>query len=72
MAPYAFELPTTGVISFSDFCVDRSDSYGIAILDATTARANMRAILKETKHSGGEKDYLRVIKVMRLYLEGYT
>lgn len=63
MAPYQYELPTTGAISFTDICIDGTGSYTVALVEATTARANLRSILKEHKHGAGEKDYLRIIKV---------
>ncbi|KAF7970386.1 hypothetical protein HWV62_24249 [Athelia sp. TMB] len=63
MSTYHYELPTTGAISFADFCVDESSSYAVAISEATQARANLRTALKESKRDHGEKDYLRLIKV---------
>ncbi|KAG1847433.1 hypothetical protein C8R48DRAFT_837134 [Suillus tomentosus] len=59
MSTYLYELPTTGTISFGDFCVD------------TTAftRADLRGVLKVTKRTGtDDKDYLRLIKVLDDYL----
>lgn len=64
MSTYLYELPTTGAISFSNFCVDQTASYNAAIADATQARANLRAALKESKRTDGEKDYLRLVKVL--------
>ena len=63
MTTYLYELPTTGAISFSDFCVDKTASYNMSIADATQARANLRAALKESKHTDGERDFLRLVKV---------
>lgn len=63
MSTYLYELPTTGAISFVDFCVDKTASYTSSIGDATQARANLRAALKESKRADGEKDFLRVVKV---------
>ena len=63
MTTYLYELPTTGAISFSDFCVDKTASYNMSIADATQARANLRAALKESRHSDGERDFLRLVKV---------
>lgn len=63
MSTYLYELPTTGAISFQDFCIDQSASYSSQLAEATQARANLRAILKESKRTDGEKDYLRVVKV---------
>ncbi|EJD02669.1 uncharacterized protein FOMMEDRAFT_107601 [Fomitiporia mediterranea MF3/22] len=61
MTTYLYELPTTGAISFSDFCVDKTASYAMNISDATQARANLRAALKESKRAEGEKDFLRLV-----------
>jgi hypothetical protein len=60
---YAFELPTTGSLSFSDHVTNGVDSYATQISGATQARANLRAVLKESKHTDGDKDYLRLVKV---------
>ncbi|KAL0956836.1 hypothetical protein HGRIS_002948 [Hohenbuehelia grisea] len=71
MSTYLYELPTTGAIAFSDFCVDQSISkaYTAHISDTTQARANLRALLKESKRTDDdEKDYLRVVKVLDDYL----
>ncbi|KAG8977444.1 hypothetical protein FRC05_001842 [Tulasnella sp. 425] len=68
MAPYQYELPTTGAVSFTDICIDGTGSYTVALVEATTARANLRSILKEHKHGAGEKDYLRIIKTADGYL----
>jgi hypothetical protein len=57
------ELPTTGAVSFTDFCADPAHSYTVQLAEATQARANLRAILKESKRTDGEKDYLRLVKV---------
>ncbi|KAF9519146.1 hypothetical protein BS47DRAFT_74370 [Hydnum rufescens UP504] len=65
---FVFELPTTGSISFGDLSIDKANAYTARIADATSARANVRAILKESKHSDSEKDYLRVVKVLDDYL----
>lgn len=65
MAPYLYELPTTGVFSFADICIDGTESYTTALVDATAARANLRSVLKDHKHSNNDKDYLRIIKVLR-------
>ncbi|KAJ6509007.1 BRO1 domain-containing protein [Mycena sanguinolenta] len=60
---YLYELPTTGAVSFSDFCTDPSGKLYIThISDATQTRANLRAILKESKRTQDEeKDYLKLI-----------
>ncbi|KAG2055302.1 hypothetical protein BDR06DRAFT_954048 [Suillus hirtellus] len=71
MSTYLYELPTTGAISFGDFCVDTtaSNSYASHIAEATQARANLRGVLKVTKRTGtDDKDYLRLIKVLDDYL----
>ena len=59
---YNFELPTTGSLSFVDHLSNGSDVYTAQISDATQARANLRAVLKESKHTDGDKDYLRLVK----------
>jgi hypothetical protein len=59
---YTFELPTTGSLSFVDYFSNGSDVYTYQISDATQARANVRAVLKESKHTDGDKDYLRLVK----------
>lgn len=61
--PYVFELPTTGAVSFSDLCIDNSGAFTSRLADATSARASVRGVLKETKRAGNERDYLHVIKV---------
>ncbi|KAI0075765.1 hypothetical protein K474DRAFT_1663868 [Panus rudis PR-1116 ss-1] len=69
MSSYFYELPTTGAISFSDFCYDQSASYVTEVSEATEARANLRAALKESKRTGDiEKDYLKLIKVLDEYI----
>ena len=59
---YTFALPTTGSLSFADHFSNGSDVYTAQISDATQARANLRAVLKESKHTDGDKDYLRLVK----------
>ncbi|KAJ7436237.1 hypothetical protein FB451DRAFT_1455025 [Mycena latifolia] len=64
MSLYLYELPTTGAVSFSDFCTDASTDklYTSHIAEATQSRANLRAVLKESKRTQDEeKDYLRLI-----------
>jgi hypothetical protein len=65
MNTYLYELPTTGAISFGDLCVDRTPDkiYTARISEATQARANLRAVLKENKRTDDEKDYLGLVKV---------
>lgn len=66
MSTYLYELPTTGAVSFGDFCVDTtaSNSYASHIAEATQARANLRSVLKAIKRTDtDDKDYLRLIKV---------
>lgn len=63
---YLYELPTTGSISFSELCLDRSQdkAYTRFIAEATQARANLRGVLKESKRTDhGEKDFLTLVKV---------
>ncbi|KAI9457413.1 hypothetical protein F5148DRAFT_1222448 [Russula earlei] len=68
VAAYNFELPTTGSLSFADHFSNGSDVYTAQISDATQARANLRAILKESRHTDGDKDYLRLVKILEEYL----
>ncbi|KAI0775815.1 hypothetical protein BD413DRAFT_531776 [Trametes elegans] len=69
MTSYLYELPTTGAISFADACVDSTATYTADIADTTEARANLRAVLKESKRADqGEKDYLRLVKVLDDYI----
>lgn len=63
---YAFELPTTGSLSYSDHVTNGSDVYATQISAATQARANLRAVLKESRHTDGDKDYLRLVKVRHI------
>ncbi|KAJ3542827.1 hypothetical protein NMY22_g3366 [Coprinellus aureogranulatus] len=68
---YHFEPPTTNIISFSDFFNDQSDSkqYGYRLPTVTEARSNIRAALKEMKAAeNGEKDYLKLVKLLEEYL----
>ncbi|KAJ6557276.1 hypothetical protein DFH09DRAFT_1248226 [Mycena vulgaris] len=71
MTLYLYELPTTGAVSFSDFCTDASSDklYTSHISEATQSRANLRAVLKESKRTqDGEKDYLKLVKILDDYL----
>ncbi|KAG2148665.1 uncharacterized protein EDB93DRAFT_1084822 [Suillus bovinus] len=71
MSTYLYELPTTGAISFGDFCIDTtaSNAYASHIAEATQARANLRGVLKVSKRTDtDDKDYLRLIKVLDDYL----
>ena len=64
---YLFELPTTGAVTFSEFCIDLSNekAYTFHFSDATQARANLRGILKGSKRTDhNEKDYLSLVKVL--------
>ena len=64
MTSYLYELPTTGAISFAEFCTDATATYTADIADATEARANLRSALKESKRTDrGEKDDLKLVKV---------
>lgn len=64
---YLFELPTTGTMSFGDLLGSNAINYASRISDATSARANVRSVLKETKRAGDESDFIKVVKV-----RGYT
>jgi hypothetical protein len=69
MSIYLYELPTTGAISFTDFCSDENGSYTSNISEATQARATLRAVLKESKRADhNEKDFLKLVKVGRLQI----
>lgn len=63
MSTYLYELPTTGAAVFSDFCLDQTGQYAAFISETTQTRANLRAALKESKRTDGEKDYLKIVKV---------
>ncbi|KAF7299115.1 BRO1 domain-containing protein [Mycena indigotica] len=71
MSVYLYELPTTGAISFSDICGDVTPDklFTTHISDATQSRANLRAVLKESKRTQiEEKDHLKLVKVLEEYL----
>ncbi|KAF9227200.1 hypothetical protein BS17DRAFT_727211 [Gyrodon lividus] len=71
MSSYIYELPTTGAVSFAEFCIDTTGGnvYTSHVAEATQARANMRGALKECKRmDSGQRDYLRIIKVLDDYL----
>ncbi|KDQ21579.1 hypothetical protein BOTBODRAFT_207657 [Botryobasidium botryosum FD-172 SS1] len=68
MTSFRYELPTTGAIAFHDFCIDPTNVHNVHLADATTARASVRAVLKENKRMDGDKDHLRVIKALDDYL----
>lgn len=69
MSSYVYELPTTGSVVFSEILVDETGKYTHAIANATLARSNLRAALKESKRTDeGEKDHLKIIKVVDEYL----
>ncbi|KAI0042676.1 hypothetical protein FA95DRAFT_1525170 [Auriscalpium vulgare] len=68
MSIFAFELPTTGSLSFADYFDNGPYSYTARLSEATQARANLRALLKESKHVDGDKDYLRLVKTLEEYL----
>lgn len=64
MSCYVYELPTTGNIVFSEMLNDKTGRFTHPIGNATTARANLRAALKESKRTDdNEKDYLKIVKV---------
>ncbi|PFH49747.1 hypothetical protein AMATHDRAFT_146974 [Amanita thiersii Skay4041] len=68
---YLYNLPTTGAVSFSDFCSDLSldKNYTRRLQEATQSRANIRALLKENKHvNHADKDNLTLIKLIEEYL----
>jgi hypothetical protein len=66
MECYLYELPTTGAISFAEICVDESNKYSTHLAAATSARASLRTALKESKRTDGEKDFLKLVKVVIL------
>ncbi|KZO98781.1 hypothetical protein CALVIDRAFT_478004 [Calocera viscosa TUFC12733] len=68
MSVFYYELPTTGAITFGDLLEDCTGSHTEHISSASSSRAQVRGVLKETKRMGAQKDYLRVIKVMEDYL----
>ncbi|KZT61984.1 hypothetical protein CALCODRAFT_426793 [Calocera cornea HHB12733] len=68
MSVFYYELPTTGAVTFGDLLDDRTGLHTEHISSASSSRAQVRGILKETKRMGAQKDYLRVIKVMEDYL----
>ncbi|KAG6836563.1 hypothetical protein H0H93_006790 [Arthromyces matolae] len=66
---FLYELPTSGAISFSDFCNDLTVNkrHVIDIPAATQARANIRSVLKDNKRTDHErKDFLQLVKVRTL------
>ncbi|GBE80611.1 hypothetical protein BKA93DRAFT_819443 [Sparassis latifolia] len=69
MSSYFYELPTTGAIYFASFFSDQTATYITEIAQATEARANLRAALKENKRADvDEKDYLKLVKVLDDYI----
>lgn len=67
MSSYLYELPTTGAISYSEFCNDQTASFIVEVAETTEARANLRAALKEFKRAeDNERDYLKLVKVSGL------
>ncbi|KAJ7069954.1 BRO1 domain-containing protein [Mycena amicta] len=71
MSVYLYELPTTGAISFSDFCQDTTPAklFTSHISEVTQSRANLRAVLKESKRTQDEeKDHLKLVKILDDYL----
>lgn len=69
MSSYLYELPTTGAISFAEFCHDQSAEYIAELAETTEARANLRAALKEFKRTDDhEKDNLKLVKVLDDYI----
>lgn len=64
---YVYELPTTSAVSFSELCIDQSidKGYTYCIPEATQARANLHALLKESKRTEhGAKDFLALVKIL--------
>jgi len=59
---WVYELPTTASVSFSEFVVGGEPA---KIASTTSARATLKTLLKESKRSDGERDYLNIIKVRR-------
>ncbi len=43
--------------------IDPHNSFSTRLDEASAVRANVRTVLKETKRSDGERDFLRVFKV---------
>ncbi|VDB95930.1 unnamed protein product [Peniophora sp. CBMAI 1063] len=68
MSVYAFELPTTGSFSFADCFSDLTGTHTSALAEATQARASLRGLLKESKRTDGDKDYLRLVKTLEEYI----
>ena len=68
MSVYAYELPTTGSFSFADVFTDLTGTHTSSLADATQARACLRGLLKESKRTDGDKDYLRLVKTLEEYL----
>ncbi|KAH0588743.1 pH-response regulator protein palC [Termitomyces sp. J132] len=68
---FLYELPTSGAISFSDFCNDLTVNkrHVVDIPAATEARAAIRSVLKVSKRTEhGRKDYLQLVKVLEEYI----
>ncbi|KAG6816584.1 hypothetical protein H0H87_004885 [Tephrocybe sp. NHM501043] len=68
---FLYELPTSGAISFSDFCSDLTlnKRHVVNIPAATQARANIRAVLKDSKRTEhGRKDFLQLVKLLQDYI----
>ncbi|KAG6866389.1 hypothetical protein C0991_004673 [Blastosporella zonata] len=68
---FLYELPTSGAISFSDFCSDLTANkrHVVNIPAATQARANIRAVLKDSKRTEhGRKDFLQLVKLFEEYI----
>lgn len=60
---FNFRLPTTGSLLFANYIKDDTGRYGPQLSEATAQRGRVRAILKDSKHSDGPNDYVKIIKV---------
>ncbi|KAH7920114.1 hypothetical protein BV22DRAFT_1122973 [Leucogyrophana mollusca] len=65
MGIYVYGPPTTGAVSFADFCVNQSPAgaYAAHLAEATQARANLHGVLNDSKRiDRNDKDYLKLVK----------
>ncbi|KAA1475171.1 hypothetical protein DENSPDRAFT_782930, partial [Dentipellis sp. KUC8613] len=66
---YIFTLPTTGSLSFADnYTSTPGNAHAADIAQTTQLRASLRALLKESRHTDGEKDYMKLVKILEEYL----
>jgi hypothetical protein len=64
MATFAFPIPTTGAIAFSDFLTDPSNNWTVRLSEATSTRATLRGILKQERRTDDhERDARAVVNV---------